>query len=190
MMMRIEMLARLAAGLLGAALLAGCDTVQTQRIEPRSAPEAFSTYAWGRSGLATVPEASAQLVELDETLRASVSALMSARGYQLIEDPTRADMVMDYQVAVIEEQFAGDPTDSSWDAQFDSNAPSGVVELPARTGAPRFTLTLGLGRPGGMALWGGNATKLMTRPEDANERRRIIDTAVRELLESLPARVQ
>ncbi|WP_323846660.1 DUF4136 domain-containing protein [Microbulbifer magnicolonia] len=168
-------------------LLAGCQEMQVERVEPRSAPVAFSTYAWGQSALGDVPEASAQLVELDEEMRAAVAAELSARGYREEAEPGNADMLVDYQVAVVEEQFSGDPSNPSWDAQFDSNAAQGVVELPARTGAPRVTVTLGIGRPGGAAIWGGSATKLLTRPESAEERQRVIGTAVRELLRDLPA---
>lgn len=184
--MRSGIFGLLAATVFGAALLAGCETMQLERVEPRTAPVAFYTYAWGQSALGETPQASAQLVELDEALRTAVAEAMLSRGYRLIEDPTQADMVMDYQVAVVEEQFSGDPQNTSWEAQFDSNTPRGVVELPSRTGAPRVTLTLGLGPAGGMALWGGSATKLLTRPEDPKERRRILNTAVQELLRDLP----
>lgn len=173
-------------GLLTALVLAGCETMEVQRVEPRAAPVAFSTYTWGQSALSGAPEASAQLVELDEEMRDAVAAEMRARGYRLVEDDARADMVVDYQVAVIEEQFAGDPTDPRWDAQFDSNAPSGVVELPTRTGASRITLTLGIGRPESPSIWGGSATKLMARGQDGDERRRILNAAVRDLLRDLP----
>lgn len=173
-------------GLLGL-LLAACQDVQVQRVQPAAAPVAFSTYAWGHAALSDVPEASAQLVELDEDMRAAVTAELQARGYRQVADAERADMVVDYQVAVVEEQFSGDPTDPSWDAQFDNNAPQGVVELPARTGAPRVTLSLGIGRADSAPIWGGSATKLLTRPESAEERRRVIGSAVRELLKDLPA---
>ncbi|WP_308365478.1 MULTISPECIES: DUF4136 domain-containing protein [unclassified Microbulbifer] len=179
--MRIKLI-----GLLAVLLLAACETMEVQRVEPRVAPVAFSTYTWGPSALGDVPEVSAQLVELDQEMRDVVAAEMGARGYRLVENGAGADMVVDYQVAVIEEQFAGDPTDSSWDAQFDSNATPGVVELPTRTGAPRVTLTLGIGRPGEPSIWGGTATKLMTRSEDAAERRHILSAAVRDLLKDLP----
>jgi hypothetical protein len=169
-----------------AALVVGCETMQLKRVEPRVAPESFSTYAWGQSALSDVPEASAQLVELDEELRTQVEGLMQARGYRLLDDKARADMVMDYQVAVVEEQFAGDPTDSSWDAQFENNVQANVVELPVRTGAPRVTVTLGLGRAGAPAIWGGSASELLTRPENGDERRRILSGAVNQLLRDLP----
>jgi len=180
--MRIALL-----GLLGLLLLAGCEDIQVQRVEPAGAPVAFSTYAWGQAALSDAPEASAQLVELDQDMRSVVTAELRARGYREVDDAARADMIVDYQVAVVEEQFAGDPTDPSWDAQFDNNTPEGVVELPTRTGAPRVTLTLGIGRAGSAPIWGGSATKLLTRPEDAAERQRVIGTAVRELLKDLPA---
>lgn len=173
-------------GLLGL-LLAACQDVQVQRVQPTSAPVAFSTYAWGQAALTDVPEASAQVVELDEEMRAAVTAELQARGYRQVEDAARADMVVEYHVAVVEEQFSGDPKDPSWDAQFDNNAPQDVVELPARTGAPRVTLSLGIGRADSGPIWGGSATKLLTRPESAEERRRVIGTAVRDLLKELPA---
>ncbi|MCX2778138.1 DUF4136 domain-containing protein [Microbulbifer thermotolerans] len=173
-------------GLLGL-LLAACQDVQVQRIEPAAAPVAFSTYAWSQAALSDVPEASAQLVELDQEMRAAVTAELQMRGYRQVEDTGSADMLVDYQVAVVEETFSGDPTDPSWDAQFDSNAPAGVVELPARTGAPRVTLTLGIGRADSVPIWGGSATKLLTRPESAEERQRVIGNTVRELLKDLPA---
>ncbi|SEA09528.1 DUF4136 domain-containing protein [Microbulbifer marinus] len=174
-------------GLFATLVLAGCQDMQVERVEPRAAPVPFSTYAWGEAALSDVPEASAQLVELDEEMRAAVSGELRARGYREVDEVARADMLVDYQVAVVEEQFSGDPTDPTWDAQFDSNATKGVVELPERTGAPRVILSLGIGRADGAPIWGGSATKLLTRPESEEERRRIIGTAVRELLRDLPA---
>ncbi|SHF87934.1 protein of unknown function [Microbulbifer donghaiensis] len=174
-------------GLFATLMLAGCQDIQVERVEPRVAPVAFSTYAWGEAALSEAPEASAQLVELDEEMRAAVAGEMRARGYREVNEAARADMLIDYQVAVVEEQFSGDPTDPTWDAQFDSNATAGVVELPARTGAPRVILSLGIGRAGDAPIWGGSATKLLTRPESEAERQRIIGAAVRELLRDLPA---
>ncbi|MFC6633258.1 DUF4136 domain-containing protein [Microbulbifer taiwanensis] len=168
-------------------LLAGCQDMDVQRVQQGAAPVAFSTYAWGEAALSDVPEASAQLVELDEEMRAAVTAELRARGYREVTEAARADMLVDYQVAVVEEHFSGDPSNPSWDAQFDANAPQDVVELPSRTGAPRVTVSLGIGRAGGAPIWGGSATKLLTRPESAQERQRIIGAAVRELLKDLPA---
>ncbi|WP_250464960.1 DUF4136 domain-containing protein [Microbulbifer litoralis] len=176
-------------GLMGL-LLAACQDMQVKRVEshPAVAGTRFSTYAWSEASLATTaPDAAAQVVELDDEMRAIVSAEMRSRGYREVEDKARADMVVDYQVAVIEQEFAGDPTDPEWDAQFDSNAQQGVVELPERTGAPRVVLTVGIGPDGGAAIWGGSATKLITRPESQEQRRRIIGAAVRDLLRDLPA---
>lgn len=184
--MQFGTLGRLMVLALGAVALMACETLNVERVQPAEAPVAFSTYAWGQSSLGETPGAAAQLVELDEDLRATVAGLMQSRGYRLVEDPTTADMVMDYQVAIVEEEFASDTENSSWDAQFDSNAQRGVVELPSQTGAPRVTLTLGLGRPGGRVIWGGNATKLLARPENREERRRVLNTAVQELLRDLP----
>lgn len=173
-------------GLVALVLLGGCQDMQVQRVDSRAAAVGFSTYAWGQAALSDVPEASAQLVEVDEEMRSAVTAILHARGYRQVADTANADMVVDYQVAVIEEQFSGDPSNPSWDAQFDSNTPSGVVELPARTGAPRVTLTLGIGRADSTPIWGGSATKLLTRPESAAERQRVIGAAVRDLLRDLP----
>ena len=170
-------------------LMTACQDVQVQRVEAGPPPVVFSTYAWGQAALSDVPDASAQLVELDEELRAIVVAEMRARGYRLVDDTAQADMVIDYQVAVINEEFVNDDSNPSWDAQFDSNAQEGVVELPQRSGAPRVTLTLGIGREGEPAIWGGSAEKLIARPENAQERQRILGTAVQELLRNLPAAV-
>ena len=183
--MRIP-LAGLMAALLALSSLAGCSTTQVEKIKPRTAPVAFSTYAWGTEALSATSGSSAQLVELDAELRQVVSALMASRGYRQVDSVDRAQMVVDYQIAIIEEEFSGDPQNESWDAQFDSNAPSGVVELPSRTGAPRVTLSVGIGPENGMPIWGGSATKLITRPEDKAERQRILDKAVAELLQELP----
>ncbi|WOX04497.1 DUF4136 domain-containing protein [Microbulbifer pacificus] len=167
--------------------LAGCGTpTQIDRIESRSAPVSFQTYAWGTEALSGESGAPAQLVELDAELRQVVGAVMLARGYRQVQGADHAQMVVDYQIAIVEEEFAGDPKDESWDAQFDSNAQRGVVELPARTGAPRVTLSVGIGPQHGMPIWGGSATKLMVRPEDKNERQRILNNAVNELLRDLP----
>ncbi|WP_237067556.1 DUF4136 domain-containing protein [Microbulbifer guangxiensis] len=185
--MQFGTLGRLTVLALGALALMACETLDVERVQPAEAPVAFSTYAWGQSSLNETPGAAARLVELDEDLRDTVAALMQSRGYRLVEDPTTADMVMDYQVAIFEEEFAGDGDNPSWDAQFDSNAQRGVVELPSQAGAPRVILTLGLGRPGGRVIWGGNATKLLARPENREERRRVLNAAVQELLRDLPA---
>ncbi|GAA5525154.1 hypothetical protein Maes01_01719 [Microbulbifer aestuariivivens] len=185
--MQFRTLGQLVALALGALALLACDTLDVERVQPGAAPVAFSTYAWGQSSLSEDTGAAAQLVELDEDLRTAVAALMQSRGYRLVNDPTGADMVMDYQVAIIEEEFASEAENSSWEAQFDSNAQRGVVELPSQVGAPRVILTLGLGRPGGRVIWGGSATKLLARPENAEERRRTLNTAVQELLLDLPA---
>lgn len=169
-----------------ALLTTACQEVQVQHVEPAQAPVAFSTYAWGQPALAGMPDTTAQLVELDDEMRAAVTAELRARGYREVDDVASADMVVDYQVAIIEEQFVNDDTHPSWNAQFDSNAQSGVVELPTRTGAPRVTLTLGIGRDGGPAIWGGSANKLLARPDDAQQRRRLLGIAVRDLLRDLP----
>jgi len=167
-------------------LAAACQPVKVQRVEPAQAPVAFSTYAWGQSALSDVPDATAQLVELDDEMRAAVRAELAARGYREVEDSAHADMLIDYQVAIVDEQFVNDDTHPSWNAQFDSNAQSGVVEMPTRSGAPRVTLTLGIGRANGPAIWGGSASKLLARPEDAKARRSLLGSAVRELLQDLP----
>lgn len=175
-------------GLLGV-LLAACQDMQVKRVEsgPAASAVRFSTYAWSEAPLsATAPDASAQVVELDEEMRAIVSGELRSRGYREVADGASADMVVDYQVAVIEQELSGDPTDPEWDAQFDSNAQEDVVEMPARTGAPRVVLTLGIGPDGAPAIWGGSATKLIARPESADERRRLIGAAVRNLLQDLP----
>lgn len=174
-------------GFFALALLGGCQEMQVERVKQNGAAVGFSTYAWGQAALSDVPDASAQLVELDEEMRGAVTAELQARGYRQVADNANADMVVDYQIAVIEEQFSGDPSNPSWDAQFDSNSQSGVVELPERTGAPRVTLMLGIGRADSAPIWGGSATKLLTRPESDTERQRIISAAVRDLLRDLPA---
>lgn len=183
----IKIFGLLASALVAALLATGCQNAQVKRIEPTAAPVPFSTYAWGDPALSDAPDVSAQMVELDQEVRMAVGGQLQARGYHRVEDPARADMVVDYQVALLQEEFSGDPSDPSWDAQFDSNAPEGVVELPARTGAPRIVLSLGIGRQGQPALWGGSATKLLVRPESRDERRRVIGAAVRNLLQDLPA---
>ncbi|WP_346837730.1 DUF4136 domain-containing protein [Microbulbifer sp. SAOS-129_SWC] len=169
-----------------ALITVACQQVKVQRVEPAQAPVAFSTYAWGQSPLGNVPDASAQLVELDDEMRAAVRAELAARGYREVEDSSRADMLVDYQVAIVDEQFVNDDTHPSWDAQFDANAQSGVVDMPNRSGAPRVTLTLGIGRADGPAIWGGSASKLLARPEDAKSRQSLLAAAVRELLKDLP----
>ncbi|WGL16002.1 DUF4136 domain-containing protein [Microbulbifer bruguierae] len=179
------------AGLLIPGLLAlgiaGCSShTQIERIESRSAPVSFQTYAWGTEALSADTGAPAQLVELDLELRQVVGALMQARGYRLVDSPESAQMVVDYQIAVVHEEFASEETEESWDAQFDSNAQRGVVELPSRTGAPLVTLSVGVGPQHGMPIWGGSATKLMARPEDKSERQRVLNKAVSELLQDLP----
>ncbi|WP_105102150.1 DUF4136 domain-containing protein [Microbulbifer pacificus] len=167
--------------------LAACSSpTQIERIQSRGAPVSFQTYAWGSEALSAESGAPAQLVELDSELRQVVGALMLARGYRQVPSADNAQMVVDYQIAIVEEEFAGDPQNESWDAQFDSNAQRGVVELPARTGAPRVTLSVGIGPQNGMPIWGGSATKLMVRPEDKNERQRILNNAVGDLLRDLP----
>lgn len=177
---------RFTIALLGLILLAGCEDIQVQRVEPRAAPVAFSTYAWGQAALSDVPDASAQLVELDKDMRGVVTAEMAARGYRLVEDPARADMMVDYQVSVIQEEFSANDTPPSWNAQFDNNAVEGAVELPARSGAPRVTLSLGIGRADGAPIWGGSASKLLARPESAETRQRVLRAAVQDLLRDLP----
>lgn len=169
-------------------LLAACQDMQVKRVESGAAGAVrFSTYAWSEAPLsATAPDTTARVVELDEEMRAIVSGELRSRGYREVADRAGADMVVDYQVAVIEQEVSGDPRDPEWDAQFDSNAQEGVVELPARSGAPRVVLTLGIGPDGAPAIWGGSATKLIARPEDAERRRRIIGAAVRDLLRDLP----
>ncbi|MCA0899595.1 DUF4136 domain-containing protein [Microbulbifer agarilyticus] len=167
--------------------LAGCGTpTKIERIQPQAAPVSFQTYAWGTEALSVDSGAPAQLVELDTELRQAVSALMQSKGYLQVARPEDAQMVVDYQVAVVEEEFASDDKNESWDAQFDSNAQRGVVELPDRSGAPRVTLSVGIGPQNGMPIWGGSATKLMARPEDKNERQRILNNAVGDLLRDLP----
>ncbi|WP_160152390.1 DUF4136 domain-containing protein [Microbulbifer sp. ALW1] len=177
------------AGLVGLAggALTGCSSpTQIDRIESRTPPVSFQTYAWGTEVLSADTGAPAQLVELDTELRQTLGALLQSRGYRQVQGVDNAQMVVDYQIAVVEEEFAGDPTNESWDAQFDSNAQSGVVELPSRTGAPRVTLSVGIGPQNAMPIWGGSATKLMVRPEDKNERQRILNKAIGELLQDLP----
>lgn len=178
--------AGLMAALLALTSLAGCSPTQVEKIQPRTAPVAFSTYAWGTEALSANSGSSAQLVELDAELRQVVGSLMAARGYRQVDSVDNAQMVVDYQIAILEEEFSGDPQNESWDAQFDSNAPSGVVELPSRIGAPRVTLAVGIGPLNGMPIWGGSATKLIVRPEDKKERVRILNSAVSELLSNLP----
>jgi len=179
------------AGLMAALLfitgLAGCTSTEINTIEPVAGPVSFSTYAWGSEALTDVGGASsAQMVEMDTELRDIVGALMNARGYVQVDNPAEADMVVDYQVAVIEEQFSSESAEESWDAQFDSNAQRGVVELPTNTGAPRVTLSVGVGRHNGAPLWGGSATKLISQPESAEVRQRLMSRTVGELLKDLP----
>ncbi|WP_237057195.1 DUF4136 domain-containing protein [Microbulbifer sediminum] len=177
---------KILTGLLFALLLAGCESTVVERVQPAEAPVSFSTYAWGVAPLGDVPDASAQNVELDDELRQIVRAYMHQRGYRLVEDSAAADMVLDYQVSIVEEEVASEQSNPGWDAQFDSNAPRGTVELPNRTGAPRITLTLEIGRAEGAAIWGGSASKLLARPEDAAERQRLLGAAVREIFKDLP----
>lgn len=171
-------------------LLAGCESMNVSPVQPQAAPVAFSTYAWGRQALEEDSDAPAQLVELDQELREVLTAFMHSRGYQLVTDPARADMLMDYQVVVIEEPFIGEYHDPSWDAQFNNNTPANMAELPVLTSAPQVTVTLGLGQPDGPAIWGGTASELLVRPESASERRRLLNSAARQLLRSLPPRGQ
>ena len=177
----------LLAGLLTVVGLAGCGTpTQIDRIEPRTAPVSFQTYAWGTEVLTGDTGAPAQLVELDTELRRTVGALMQSRGYRQVPSVDAAQMVVEYQIAVIEEEFASEEENESWDAQFDSNAQRGVVELPTNTGAPRVTLSVGVGRHNGAPLWGGSATKLISQPESAEVRQRLMSRTVGELLKDLP----
>lgn len=175
----------LACGLVAG--LAGCGTpTKIERIEPRTAPVAFQTYAWGTEALSADAGAPAQMVELDTELRQVVSSLLQSRGYRQVASTDSAQMVVDYQIAVVEEEFASDDNNESWDSQFDSNAQRGVVELPDRSGAPKVTLSVGIGPQNAMPIWGGSATKLIARPEDKKERQRILNNAVGELLKDLP----
>ncbi|WP_288131451.1 DUF4136 domain-containing protein [Microbulbifer sp.] len=184
--MRIH-LAGLTALLLMLVGLAACTPTQVSTIEPAAGPVQFSTYAWGTEALTDVSGASsAQMVELDTELRDIVGGLLNNRGYVQVDNPANADMVVDYQVAVIEEQFASESAEESWNAQFDSNATRGVVELPSNTGAPRVTLSVGIGPLNGSPMWGGSATKLIAHPESANARQRLLSKTVGDLLEDLP----
>lgn len=168
--------------------LAACGTpTKIERIQSRSAPVAFQTYAWGTEALSADTGAPAQLVELDTELRQVVGGLLQSRGYRQVASTDSAQMVVDYQIAVVEEEFASDDTNESWDSQFDSNAQRGVVELPDRSGAPKVTLSVGIGPQNAMPIWGGSATKLIARPEDKKERQRILNNAVGELLNDLPS---
>lgn len=184
--MRIN-LAGLMAALLVLVGLAACTSTQVKTIEPTAGPVQFSSYAWGTEALTDVSGvSSAQMVELDAELRDIVGAMLNSRGYVQVDNPANADMVVDYQVAVIEEEFASESAEESWDAQFDSNAPRGVVELPTNTGAPRVTLSVGIGPENGAPLWGGSATKLIAHPESADARQRLLSKTVGELLKDLP----
>ncbi|MCQ3828862.1 hypothetical protein HXX02_05355 [Microbulbifer elongatus] len=173
---------------LGIALgLAGCGTpTKIERIQSPGAAVAFQTYAWGTEALSADTGAPAQLVELDTELRQVVGGLLQSRGYRQVASTDSAQMVVDYQIAVVEEEFASDDNNESWDSQFDSNAQRGVVELPDRSGAPKVTLSVGIGPQNAMPIWGGSATKLIARPEDKKERQRILNSAVGELLKDLP----
>ncbi|MCO1333356.1 DUF4136 domain-containing protein [Microbulbifer sp. OS29] len=177
-------------GLFGLLLLAGCQEIQVERAVPGAPPVAFSTYKWGVAPLSGTPDASAQLVELDEEMRDTVAAEMQERGYRQVTQEQDADMVVDYQVAVVDEFFSGDTRDPSWDKQFDSNAPQDVVELPPLTDAPLVIMSVGIGRPGGAIIWGGRASELLTRPDSIEQRQRLIANGVNELLRDLPPAYQ
>ncbi|MFA0812992.1 DUF4136 domain-containing protein [Microbulbifer epialgicus] len=170
--------------------LAGCQEMQVERVNTGAQPVAFSTYKWGVTPLVDSPDASAQLVELDEEMRDMVAAELLQRGYRLVAQDQDADMVVDYQVAVIDEFFSGDTRDPSWDKQFDSNAPQEVVELPPLTDAPLVIMSVGIGRPGGEIIWGGSAKELLTRPDSIEQRQRLIARGVSALLRDLPQAYQ
>ncbi|SDJ99741.1 DUF4136 domain-containing protein [Microbulbifer yueqingensis] len=168
------------------ALVAGCQAPLVERVQPAEAPVSFSTYAWGMAALGEVDDASAQLVEMDNELRQIVDGYLRNRGYRQVDEPESADMVVSYQVAVVEGEITTEQTNPGWDAQFDSNAPRGAVELPTDTGAPRLILTLEIGRSQGAAIWGGTSTEVLGQPEDAPERQQLLANMVRQLLSDLP----
>ncbi|AWF82911.1 hypothetical protein BTJ40_19965 [Microbulbifer sp. A4B17] len=180
----------LLTGLLGILLLAGCQEVQVERAATGEPPVAFATYKWGVAPLSGTEDASAQLVELDEEMRDTVAAELQQRGYRQVSQDQDADMVVDYQVAVVDEFFSGDTRDPSWDKQFDSNAPQDVVELPPLTDAPLVIMSVGIGRPGGAVIWGGRASELLTRPDSIEQRQRLIANGVSALLRDLPPAYQ
>ncbi|WP_444942995.1 DUF4136 domain-containing protein [Microbulbifer sp. ZKSA006] len=180
----------LSTGLLVVLLLAGCQELQVERVTTGEPAVAFSTYKWGVAPLSGTTDASAQLVELDEEMRDMVAAALQQRGYRQVAQDQDADMVVDYQVAVVDEFFSGDTRDPSWDKQFDSNAPQGVVELPPLTDAPLVIMSVGIGRPGGAVIWGGRASELLTRPDSVELRQRLIANGVSELLRNLPPAYQ
>jgi hypothetical protein len=176
-------------GLMTLLFLAGCQEMQVERVSTGAQPVAFSTYKWGVTPLNDA-DASAQLVELDEEMRNSVAAQLQQRGYREVAQDQNADMVVDYQVAVVDEFFSGDTRDPSWDKQFDSNAPQDVVELPPLTDAPLVIMSVGIGRPDGAIIWGGRASELLTRPDSIEQRQRLISRGVYELLRDVPQAYQ
>ncbi|MFI2812964.1 MULTISPECIES: DUF4136 domain-containing protein [Microbulbifer] len=177
---------KIMTGLLLTLLLAGCDATLVERVQPAEAPVSFSTYAWGVAPLVDVPDASAQLVEMDDELRQIVEGYLRNRGYRRVEDAENADMLVSYQVAVVEGEISTEQSNPGWDAQFDSNATRGAVELPSDTGAPRLTLSLEIGRPQGGAIWGGTSSEVLGRPEDATDRQRLLANMIKQLLSDLP----
>ncbi|WP_444902540.1 DUF4136 domain-containing protein [Microbulbifer sp. SSSA007] len=177
-------------GLVTLLLMAGCQEMQVERVNTGAQPVAFSTYKWGVTPLGDAPDAPAQLVELDEEMRGTVAAQLQQRGYRQVGQDQEADMVVDYQVAVVDEFFSGDTRDPSWDKQFDSNAPQEVVELPPLTDAPLVIMSVGIGRPGGEIIWGGSASELLTRPDSIEQRQRLIVRGVSALLKDLPEAYQ
>ncbi|WKD49288.1 DUF4136 domain-containing protein [Microbulbifer spongiae] len=180
----------LITGLFSLLLLLGCQEMQVEHANTGAQPVAFSTYKWGVSPLSEVPDVSAQLVELDEEMRDTVAAQLEQRGYRRVDEDQYADMVVDYQVALVDEFFSGDTRDPSWDKQFDSNAPQDVVELPPLTDAPLVVMSVGIGPPGGIVIWGGSASEILTRPDSVEQRQRLISKGVSELLRDLPPAYQ
>lgn len=171
--------------LISTIILASCADTQVQRIV-NTTPVPFNTYAFDTTSLVGASDVSAQLVEFDNDLRLALGEFMQARGYRLSKDTKRADMILDYSVLITEEQSISEQASSGWEAQFDSNAIVGEAPLPVSMITKQVVLFVSLGPKGGPALWGGKATKNITRPEEQAERKRMVSNAVSELLNNLP----
>ncbi len=136
----------------------------------------YKTYAWGKG-----TPASNQL--MNDRIVAAIDSQLAAKGFQKVDDPASADMVVLYHAAMSEETQLN-TTDMGWGARWGGGMSTTTVDK-----IPQGQLVVDIGdAKTKKVLWMGKASETLSdKPEKNTEK---VNNAVKDLFKKFPPPVK
>ena len=174
-------------------LLTACSSVSVTRVGGTADDlTGFDNYRWGWSPLQAAGRHDADLLLQDQTVRRAVLAQMSPMGFSLMPFDGTSELVLDYQLQFMPEQYADFDQPQGgwvWRRDGDGELQRNRVEAGATVTVDRLILQLTIYSSNRETiLWSASGSRLIDHDHKPKQMRRAITQIVEKLFKTVSKR--